>query len=217
VAAHAYLRLAEAREPEVVVIVGPDHHGAGPAVALAPQARWQTPLGEVVTDHPARAALASGGIPEDDLGHRHEHSVEVQVPFLQVLGYQGAVVPVVMADQDHGTAMRLAGALSGALAGLEATMIASSDLSHYLPHEQAVRVDRAALAALVTGDARHLLREVERRAISMCGAGPVAAVLEAARRLGTGPVEVLRYATSGEVAGDRESVVGYVAASLGAA
>lgn len=217
VAAHAYLRLAEACEPAVVVIVGPDHHGVGPSIALAPQTRWQTPLGEVVTDHPVKAALLSGGVPQSDLAHRHEHSVEVQLPFLQVLGYRGAVLPIVMADQDQITAWRLAEVLAGALAGLDATIIASSDLSHYLPYEQAVRVDRAALAALASGDARRLLREVGSRSISMCGAGPVAAVLEAARRLGAGPVEVLRYATSGDTAGDRDSVVGYAAASIEAA
>lgn len=213
VAAHAYLRLAEARHPAVIVVVGPDHHGAGPPVAVAPEEEWATPLGMVTTAHPVKEALTRMGVPADARGHRREHSVEVQLPFLQVLGYHGAVVPVVMADQEVGAVRHLAAALAAALGALEAVLIASTDLSHYLPHERAVETDRFALAALASGDGERLLREVRAREITMCGVGPAAAVLEAVRLLGGGAVEVLRYATSGEVSGERDAVVGYVAAA----
>lgn len=217
VAAHAYLRLAEAPPPAVIVIVGPDHYGHGSAVAVAPQARWATPLGEVETDHPVRDDLARRGLPADARGHQREHSIEVQLPFLQVIGYHGPVVPIVMADQQAETVGHLADLLVAVLAGIEAAMIASTDLSHYLPYEHAVDVDRVVLAALMSGDGRRLLDDVRSQAITMCGAGPAAAVLEASRRLGCGPVEVLRYATSGDIAGDRQAVVGYAAAALDAA
>ncbi|MDR7418546.1 MAG: AmmeMemoRadiSam system protein B [Armatimonadota bacterium] len=217
VAAHAYLRLSEAAAPEVVVIIGPDHAGRGSAVALAPQARWQTPLGDVTTDHPVKAALHRRGIPLDGRGHASEHSVEVQLPFLQMLGYDGPVLPIVMARQDLETAMVLAEALAASLAGLKATLIASTDLSHYLPHVRAVDADRPVLEALERGDAGGLLGVVERGRITMCGAGPAAVVLEVGRRLGATRRAVLRYATSGETGGSRDSVVGYVAASFEAA
>ena len=216
VAAHAYLRLAEGREPAVIVIVGPDHHRVGPAVAVAPHARWRTPLGDVTTDHPVKDALRRRGIALDARGHRSEHSVEVQLPFLQLLGFHGPVVPVVMAEHDLDAVWDLAGAIASAAGDREVVLIASTDLSHYLPHDQAVQADRAVLDALASGDGRRLLDVVGHRPEGMCGAGPAAAVLEAARRLGGGRVEVLRYATSGEVGGERDSVVGYAAAVVGA-
>jgi AmmeMemoRadiSam system protein B len=214
VAAHAYLRLSESPRPPVVVIVGPDHSGRGPAVALAPEARWQTPLGEVATDHPVKAALQRRGIPLDGRGHAGEHCVEVQLPFLQMLGYDGPVLPIVMADQHLQTVMTVAEALGASLAGLDAVVIASTDLSHYLPWAQAVATDRLVLDALARGDAAHLLDVVARARITMCGAGPAAVVLDVGRRLGVTRRTVLRYATSGEMGGGRGSVVGYAAASL---
>ncbi len=214
VAAHAYLRLAEASRPEAIVVIGPDHRGAGPGVALSPDERWEGPLGEVPTEHPVREDLRRRGIPLDARGHRHEHSVEVQLPFLQFIGYDGPVVPIVMADQDAATVRHLSQALAAAVADGNVVMIASTDLSHYLPHEHAVRTDRIALEALVSGDGERLLREVRACGITMCGAGPVAAVLEAARRLGPARVEILRYCTSGDVAGGSDAVVGYAAATI---
>lgn len=214
VAAHAYLRLAESRRPEVIVVTGPDHSGAGPPAAVSPEERWQGPLGEVLTDHPIKDSLRRSGVPLDSRGHRHEHSIEVQLPFLQFLGYDGAVVPIVMADQDAATVEHLAHALVVALQDQDAILIASTDLSHHLPHKRAVEVDRVALEALASGDGLRLLQDVARNRITMCGVGPAAAVLEAARRLGCGCVEVLRYSTSGDVTGELDAVVGYVAAAV---
>jgi len=213
VAAHAYLRLAGARRPGVVVVIGPDHNGAGPPSALSPEEHWQGPLGDVTTYHPVKDALQQGGIPMDARGHRREHCIEVQLPFLQYMGYDGPVVPIVMADQDAATVEHLTGALAAVLAGQDAVLVASTDLSHYLPHERAVETDRIVLEALASGDGGRLLREVRQGGITMCGVGPAAAVLDAARRLGSVRVEILRYSTSGEVSGERGAVVGYVAAA----
>jgi AmmeMemoRadiSam system protein B len=212
VAAHAYLRLAEGREPDLTIIVGPDHAGAGSAVAVAPHARWQTPLGEVMTEDPVKEALQRRGVSGDARGHRSEHSVEVQLPFLQLLGIRGPVIPIVMAEQDPETVWSLVDALTASVRDREVVLIASTDLSHYLPHDQAVLADRPVIEALASGDGRRLMDVVARRPGSMCGAGPAAAVLEAARALGAGRAEVLRYATSGETGGDRDRVVGYAAA-----
>ncbi|MDR7537855.1 MAG: AmmeMemoRadiSam system protein B [Armatimonadota bacterium] len=213
VAAHAYLHLAESVAPEVIVIVGPDHYGLGSPVAVAPHSAWRTPLGQVNTDHPAKAALAERGLALDGRGHAHEHSVEVQLPFLQYLGYRGCVLPIVMAVQDRQTVRRLADALAAAGAGLAVTLVASTDLSHYLPHQRAVAADRPILNALAAGDSEGLLETVAGRGLTMCGAGPAAAVLEACRRLGATSFHVLRYATSGDTGGGHDSVVGYAAAT----
>lgn len=212
VAAHAYLRLADGQEPDIVIIIGPDHTGAGPAAAASPHAIWRTPLGDLVTEHPVREALRDRGIALDARGHKTEHSVEVQLPFLQVLGYRGPIIPIVMADQGPDTVGVLTDAITAAVADLAVTCIASTDLSHYLPQDQALRADQAVLSALSSGDGGRLLEVVARRPASMCGAGPAAVALESARRLGGGMVEVLRYATSGETGGDSHSVVGYAAA-----
>jgi AmmeMemoRadiSam system protein B len=217
VAAHAYLRLAGSSAPEVVVIVGPDHYGLGSPIAVAPQAAWRTPLGQVNTDHPVKAALVERGVSLDGRGHAHEHSVEVQLPFLQYLGYRGCVIPIVMAAQDRETVRRLADALAAVGAGLAVTLVASTDLSHYLPHERAVAADRPILDALAAGDGQMLLETVARRGLTMCGTGPAAAVLEASRRLGATSFCVLRYATSGDTGGGYDSVVGYAAAAAEAA
>jgi AmmeMemoRadiSam system protein B len=217
VAAHAYLRLAEARRPEVIVIIGPDHHGRGAAVSVAPEARWRTPLGEVATEHALKTRLAAHGLPLDARGHAHEHAVEVHLPFVQCLGYDGAVVPIAMAAQDAGWVYRLARALTAAADEMDVVVIASTDLSHFLPHAQAVQTDRQVLDAILSGDGATLLELVTRERITMCGSGVAAVTLEVARRLGASRVEILRYATSRETGGDPGRVVGYAAVVLEAA
>jgi hypothetical protein len=171
----------------------------------------------VATEHPIKTALVARGVPADDRGHVFEHSVEVQLPFLQVLGYSGPVIPVVMAAQDSHVVHTLAEALVEAVRGQDVTLIGSSDLSHYLPHDRATVADRMILDALTTGDALRLLDVVATEGLTMCGVGPAAVVLEAGRRLGAARPAVLRYATSAQTGGDRSSVVGYAAASLEAA
>lgn len=217
VAACAYLRMAEGRRPGVVIIVGPDHWGRGPAIALSPHPRWQTPLGEVPTVHEVVAVLRGRRIAVDGRGHGGEHSVEVQLPFVQFLGYDGPVVPIVMAEQDAATAGDLAEALADALGSVDGLLIASTDLSHYVPHEQAVEIDRQVIEAVVGRDPGRLLDLAAHRRLTMCGVGPAAAVLGAAGRLGADRVDVLRYATSAETGGDYDSVVGYAAVALEAA
>ncbi len=223
VAAHAYFRLAGSSRPSLVIAVGPDHHGAGPALSLAPPLRWRTPLGEVATEHSLREVLAGLGVPTAAGGHLGEHSIEVQLPFLQFIGYQGPVVPIAMADQSLASVERLACALvtalreGGASADREALLLASSDLSHYLPRREAERIDRALLEAIGRGSGSRLIEEVTRTGAMMCGAGPAAVAIDVAHRLGCGGTEVLRYATSADTGGGPDAVVGYAAVALEAA
>jgi len=215
VAAWAYMALAEDGTPEAVVILGPDHHGAGAGVSVAPEDAWQTPLGEVPIHRGLRERLlAEGVVALDGRGHRWEHSLEVQVPFLQVLYGAPAILPIALADQRLSTCQELGRHLARALEGVNAVIIASSDFSHYLPHRQAVERDRLAIRAILDLDVEALVEAVEGQGVTMCGPGAVVAMLTASSALGARRAELLRHATSGDTAGDRAEVVGYAAIAV---
>ncbi len=213
VAAHAYAALAADGTPEVAVILGPNHHGLGPAVAISTVDGWQTPLGTLRVARDVAEALAAA-LPwptRGEIAHAREHSLEVQLPFLQGLyGDALQIVPIALADQSLEVAETLGRALAELLAGRNAVIIASTDLTHYEPHAVAVAQDRLALDAMQELDAARLWEMACRRA-SICGPGPVAATLTACRALGATQAALLQYATSGDVAGDRRQVVGYAA------
>ncbi len=213
VAAHAYAALAADGVPEVAVIVGPNHYGYGPDVAISTADGWQTPLGTLPIARDVAQALAAA-LPwptQGETAHTREHSLEVQLPFLQGLyGDAVAIVPIALADQTLAVAETLGRALATVLAGRNAVIIASTDLTHYEPHAVAVAQDRSALDAMRELAAERLLAMAFRRA-SICGPGAVAATLIACRALGAEQAVVLKYATSGDVAGDYRQVVGYAA------
>ncbi|HEV8361401.1 MAG TPA: AmmeMemoRadiSam system protein B [Candidatus Thermoplasmatota archaeon] len=230
IAAHAYAALAHDGLPDGVVVVGPNHAGFGGLADLSTQA-WRTPLGVAAQHAGLRAALEGGIVTADDDAHAPEHSVEVQVPFLQWLGRRAGrdvpFVPVLMGLQDETTTEELAEALAGAVqrSGVDAVLIASSDLEHAGPNysvrpprgiavDQFARAqDERALKAIEALDPAKLLDEVRRHEITMCGAGPVAAVLGAAKRLGASEARVLAHATSYDVK-PHHSCVGYAAVAV---
>ncbi len=211
VAAHGFRRLAEEGRPNHLIILGPNHHGVGSGVSLMSSGKWVTPLGEVGVDGElARKILHSSEIIDDDpVAHQFEHSIEVQLPFLQHLFGEFEFVPICMMFQDLKTSLEVGKALAEACAGLRAVFVASTDFTHYEPHESAVRKDRRAIQHILQLDPEGLVRTVERERISMCGYGPVAAMLEAARRMGGKKAELLKYATSGDTSGYKAEVVGY--------
>jgi hypothetical protein len=216
VAAHAYAALAADGRPGAVVIIGPNHHGLGPRVAVSTADVWRTPLGELAVERSLAQAVVDA-LPwpaEGEVAHLREHSVEVQLPFLQFLyGDAVPVVPIAMKEQSFEVAEALGQALASALAGRDALIVASTDLSHYEPQRVAQANDRFALDAMVAGDPERVVQAALSRT-TMCGPGPVAATLVAAQALGAGRVEVLKYATSGDAAGDMRQVVGYAALTL---
>jgi hypothetical protein len=228
VAAHAYAALADDGLPQTVVLVGPSHAGLGGLGAVSTE-DWATPLGALPCDAALAAALADTVLVRDEDAHAGEHSLEVQLPFLQWLAARGghalAILPVVMGLQDEATSREVGGALARACAGRDVVLVASSDLMHAgrnyhipvprgLDAGQHVRAqDEHALRAVAAMDPDRLLDEVRRREVSMCGAGPVAAVLHAARALGAGKAEVLAHATSFDVQ-PHHSAVGYAAVAL---
>lgn len=209
VAAHAYLALARDGLPETVVILGPNHTGYGMPLAVGTE-DFETPLGVARVDAELAAALVEGGLEEDVEAHRHEHSIEVQLPFLQHLAPEVTFVPVCMGVQDYAAAEEVGRLLAKVLRGRDAVVIASTDFSHYVPKEVATAKDRLAIADIVAGDPQGLLETVQRQHVTMCGYGPVMATLVA---LGGPKGELLRYGTSGDVE-PMGNVVGYAALAL---
>ena len=215
VAAHSYYRLARDGIPEVFVILGPNHMGYGSAIALMNEGIWRTPLGDVEIDYQTASKIlrASEVIDIDDTAHRFEHSIEVQLPFLQYLyGSEFKFVPIAFLMQDLESSREVGRALAKALEGKNAVIIASTDMTHYEPHEQAVRKDKLALTAVEKLNEEEFYSIIESYNISACGYGPVAALITAAKLLGVKKAEILCYKTSGDVTGDYSSVVGYASA-----
>jgi hypothetical protein len=210
VAAHAYKALAEDGLPEVFVIFGPNHTGLGAAVAVG-TVDWETPLGPVRCEKALAKAIASHRPASEDLvAHRFEHSIEVQLPFLRHAGSDAPFVPVCLGDQDIGTAVPAGEIVRDAIQGRDAVVIASTDFSHYIPKEDAYRLDKLAVDRILAFDVRGFWETVRRHDITMCGYGPVIAMMTA---VGSGRAELLKYATSGDVSPMRE-VVGYAAIAI---
>lgn len=214
VAAHAYYELAADGRPDTVVILGPNHTGYGSALALINEGVWRTPLGDVevdceVADQIVRKARL---VDVDELAHRFEHSIEVQLPFLQyIYGYRFKFVPVCFQMQDLSSAVEVGQAVAEVLTGRNAVVIASSDMTHYEPQKSAAAKDLVALKAVEAMDAEQFYSIVESRDVSACGYGPIAAVITAAKGLGAEEAKLLCYKSSGDITGDYSSVVAYAA------
>lgn len=216
-AAHAYARLAQDGPVDVVVILCPNHHGIGANNAIWAQGAWQTPLGRVPIAEEVASAICQRCplVVPDTLAHAHEHSAEVQLPFLQMLyGESVAIVPIAMQRYVLSDSRAIGEAIAEALQNRNAVVIASSDLSHYEPASRAEAQDSYALEAMERLDPEDLFARVHERGITTCGYGPVAAMLVAARCLGARRAERFSYTTSGDITGDRSQVVGYAAVGI---
>ncbi len=211
IAAHGYLRLSMEPQPDVAVIIGPNHTGYGAGISVWGGGGWLTPLGRMeVDDDVAKEIAASGSAELDEDAHADEHSVEVQLPFLQFIFGNGIkIVPICMMLQDYQSSRDLGIAIAGAIKGRSAVIIASTDFSHYVPYREAYRKDSVVGEAILRMDPQAIEGAVRREGISMCGPGPVMAAMTAALLMGAKSCERLCYATSGDTSGDRGSVVGY--------
>jgi len=200
-----------------VVLVGPSHRAAFEGVAAHARGAWETPLGRAPIDEEvSQAILDADPVVFDDPGvHRDEHSLEMQMPFLQRLLPGLRIVPLVMGSQSRREVEALATALAKALTGRRALLVASSDLSHYQPAVVANRVDATVVDEVSRFDEEALMRRLETHDNVACGGGPVVAVMKAARALGADRATVLKYGDSGDVGeGDKSHVVGYLSAAL---
>ncbi len=212
VAAWGFYQVIREEIPEVVVILGPNHRGFGAGVAIAGKGWWQTPLGKSPIEEELAEKIMelSPFIREDEKAHQREHSLEVQLPFLQYsYGERFKIVPICMMQQDQSTSQKVGKTLSEVLQGKNSLIIASTDFTHYQPQDIAERQDKKALEAILSLHSQDLTRAVSRYRISMCGPGPVMAVLTATSLLGAKKATLLKYATSGDTTGDYEAVVGY--------
>lgn len=198
--------------PEVCVVLSPNHTGQGTEASIMCRGSWQTPLGEMAVDETLALAILERSqlLQEDSAAHLREHSIEVQLPFLQVLG-KTAFVPITLMALGFKQCTAVAEALAGAVrdSGRPVVLIASSDMTHYESRDAAARKDQLALDRLEALDPQGLYETVRQQAISMCGVIPTTIMLLAAKALGATRARTLRYTTSGEVSGDFERVVGY--------
>jgi hypothetical protein len=231
VAAHAYGAIATEGYPEAFLIFGPNHHeGFRGGVATSRQ-DWQTPLGAVALDAVLQKSLTKGIIEADDAVQREEHSIEVQLPFLQALAPAAtrvAFVPVCMGIQDLEVSERVGRTAAEAIAadGRDIVILASTDFTHVgfnygqMPPngmscgEFARRQDRIAIDRMLALDPGGLAVAVQQHDITMCGPGPAMAALTAATRLGARKAKLLKYANSADVTGDRGIAVGYAAIEI---
>jgi AmmeMemoRadiSam system protein B len=214
VAAHAYYKLALDGKPDIVLLFGPNHTGYGSGLAVMNEGFWRTPLGDVEIDSELanQVVRESRIVDVDDSAHRLEHSIEVQLPFLQYLyGSKFKIVPICFLMQDLSSAREVGEAVAKVLAGKNGVIIASSDMTHYEPQESAERKDKMVLEAVEAMDEAKLYSVIEAHRISACGCGPIAALMTAARVLGAKEAKLLCYKTSGDAIGDYSSVVGYAA------
>jgi len=217
VAANAYYELASDGKPDTVVIMGPNHTGYGSALAVMNEGFWRTPLGDVQIDEETANQIVRETriVDVDDLAHRFEHSIEVQLPFLQYLyGSEFKFAPVCFQMQDLASAVEVGRALVEVLANKNAVAIASSDMTHYEPQGNAAAKDMAALKAVEAMDEKRFYSIIERQNVSACGYGPIVALITAAKGLGAKEAKLLCYKTSGDTTGDYSSVVGYAAVSF---
>ncbi len=204
VAAHVFCALANDGFPETFVIIGPNHTGMGAMVATTIE-DFSMPMGVVPVDKDLAQKMVQGIVSDDLLAHRGEHSLEVQLPFIQHLQPSAKIVPISMGLQDYKTAKEVGEIIAKETQGRDIVTIASTDFSHYIPQEIAEKRDKLAIDRILDLDPKGLYNTVTKENISMCGFGPVMAMLIASKGR---KAELLKYSTSGDVQPMRE-VVGY--------
>jgi AmmeMemoRadiSam system protein B len=215
VAGAAY-RLARDSRPydyETVVLVGPVHRMYVGPFAVAAVAAYATPLGEIPLDQETLAAL-DNLLSLAHLSHDNEHSLEVQLPFLQRALGEFTLVPIMMGDQSPQSCRTLGDGIAQAVEGKKALLVASTDLSHFHDYDTAKLLDKEVLKFVEAYDEEGLAKALNAGRVEACGGGPVVAVMRAARTLGADRATVVKYANSGDVWPDRRSVVGYAAVAI---
>jgi len=214
-AANGY-RLLEGMSVQTVVIIAPSHREYFRGISVFSGSAYSTPLGVLEVDDELRSELVrDGGVIQASLsGHREEHAIEVQLPFLQKVLSNFKILPIVMGDQRREFCIALGKRLGKILKGKSALLVASSDLSHYYPYDIACKLDQVVINDLEEFGEERLLEDLDTQRAEACGGGPIVAMLIAAKELGADKVEVLHYCNSGDVTGDKAGVVGYLSAAV---
>jgi AmmeMemoRadiSam system protein B len=199
--------------PETFVLMGPNHTGMGTKVSMMGGGEWEIPTGEVQVDSALAASIAEHAplVTRDTEAHLYEHSLEVQLPFIHHFSRSVRIVPITVLSATLPELLSIGEGVAEAVAecGYPVVVVASSDMSHFIPDEAAREKDRAAIDRVLALDPEGLFRVVRAEGISMCGYMPVVIMLAAVRAMGAKRAELVKYMTSAEVSGDYGSVVGY--------
>ena len=213
IASHSYCKIVQNGFPEVFVILSPNHTGYGSEISVFNEGEWITPLGNVKVDEDfANSIISKSDVASSDFqAHLYEHSIEVQLPFLQYFSNDFSIVPITMGSQSFGASNDLAKAIfdAGEELGKSYCVVASTDLSHFNNQEKANTVDGYVLEDIENMNEFKLYEEVIQYNITMCGYGPVMTTIAISKMSGKHRSEILKYKTSGDVTGDLSSVVGY--------
>jgi AmmeMemoRadiSam system protein B len=215
VASNGYYGISSSKFDNVI-LVGPNHYGLGSYVATTMDGIWESPMGEVLVNQQVAKEIASKAtsMAIDEFAHSRDHCLEVQIPFLLYTFERFRIVPIILTNQDEYIAQELGSAISdtvkeGTSKGEKFMLIASSDFTHYESNSEAHRKDSQLIKPILSLDVGAFYSNLRQYNVSACGYGAIATIMVAAKNLGATQGELLRYATSGDVTGDKSSVVGY--------
>ncbi|MBN2097126.1 MAG: AmmeMemoRadiSam system protein B [Candidatus Omnitrophica bacterium] len=204
---------AQVKLTDSVILIGPNHTGLGAQFSIACEGAWEMPLGNVAIDSPLAKSILNKSkyLGEDLQAQLYEHSLEVQLPFLQFFLPEVKIVPIVVSEASFQVYDEIGQAIAESIKEKKShcLIVASSDMTHYEPQERAEEKDHLAIEAILSLDGKELLSRIKKLNISMCGYAAVIVMLSAALRLGAKAARLIKYQTSGESSGDYSSVVGY--------
>ena len=208
--------LLEGAKYKTVVVISPSHREYFEGATVFPGTAYRTPLGQININQRLREKLVKQStiVAVSEAGHRDEHAIEVQLPFLQQVLPEFSLLPLVIGKQSREICYELGDALGAVLAEEDALLVASTDLSHYYAVAMANKLDAVMISDVQQFDFEQLMSDLEGGKTEACGGGPTVAVMRAARTLGATRAEILRYSNSGDITGDHRSVVGYLCAVL---
>ncbi len=212
VAANGFYQIALDGKPDTIIILGPNHRGFGRDISIMTEGSWKTPLGELEIDTEIAEKILNNSkiIKSDYKAHQNEHSIEVQLPFIQYIFDKSIkFIPICMTRQDIITDIEIARSISSSVVDRNVLIIASSDFTHYEPQEYTENIDKQAINAILEFNPKKLYDMIYNQNLTMCGPGPITVMLIVCETLGAKNAELLKYATSGDVSGMFDQVVGY--------
>jgi AmmeMemoRadiSam system protein B len=203
-----------------IILLGPNHTGSGAQFSIMTEGTWKTPLGEIRIDSKLADKILSNSkyLESDFLAHAGEHSLEVELPILQYFKPDFQIVPIAFLSDDLGALKEIGQEIAAAISETDirnsVLLVASSDMTHYEPQAEACKKDEQAIQAILELDEDKLMQKIRRFNITMCGYAPVIVMLSAAKALGAKSAKLIKYQTSGDVTGDKQSVVGYAGITI---
>ncbi|MGI0086622.1 MAG: AmmeMemoRadiSam system protein B [Nitrosotalea sp.] len=211
IAAYSYYAISSLK-PELVIIIGPNHWGIGCNIATMKGGLWRTPLGDVEVDADAALEInkASRNVELDFFSHTRDHSLEVQIPMLQeIYSHKFKILPIILINQSCSTATEVGMSVSKIVKNKKTVIIGSSDFTHYEENEFAHKQDKSLIESILKMDVDKFYNILQKNQVSACGYGAIASTIIACKELGATRGTLAKYATSGDVTGEKKSVVGY--------